>query len=73
MRSIGRLLVAYLLAGLAVAVLDNWMAHVRAGSSILEVLVGAQPTPEKVAAFYDLVLFPVLAWPVRVMDMIRGG
>jgi hypothetical protein len=72
MRSIGRLAVAYLLAGIAVAVLDNWMAHVRAGSSILEVLVGAQPTPEKIAAFYDLALFPIFLWPVRVMAMIRG-
>jgi len=46
---------------------------VRAGSSILEVMAGSQPSAEKIAAFYDLVLFPILVWPVRVMSIIRGG
>jgi hypothetical protein len=73
MRSIGRLAVGYLLAGLAVAVLENWIAHARAGSSILEVATSAMPMADKTAAFYDLVLFPILAWPVRVIAMIRGG
>lgn len=73
MRSIGRLAVGYLLAGLAISVLENWLAHVNAGSSILEVATSAMPMADKTAAFYDLVLFPILAWPVRVMAMIRGG
>ena len=73
MRTIGRLAIAYLLAGIAVAALENWMAHVRAGSSILEVVVGNLPTSDKVAAFYDLVLFPILVWPSRVMSIVRGG
>jgi len=73
MRSIGRLALAYLIAGIGIAVLENWMAHVNAGSSILEVATSAMPVADKTAAFYDLVLFPILAWPVRVMAMIRGG
>jgi len=72
MRSIGRLLVWYLLAGVAVATLDNWMAHTRAGSSIVEILAGSQPTPEKTAALYDLVLFPIFVWPVRIMELLKG-
>jgi len=73
MRTIGRLAVAYLLAGIGIAVLENWMAHARAGSSILEVVGSSTPTADKIAAFYDLVLFPILAWPVRVMAILRGG
>jgi hypothetical protein len=73
MRTIGRLAVAYLLAGIGIAVLENWMAHVNAGSSILEVMGGNLPTADKFAAFYDLVLFPILVWPVRVMALVRGG
>jgi hypothetical protein len=72
MRSIGRLLIAYLCAGIIVAALDNWMAHVNAGSSIVEVLTSSVPGAEKTKAFYDLVLFPICAWPVRVLAMIRG-
>ena len=45
----------------------------RAGSSIFEVVGSSAPTSDKIAAFYDLVLFPILAWPVRVMAIIRGG
>ena len=73
MRTIGRLVVAYLLAGIAIAVIENLMAHTRAGSSIFEVVGSSAPTSDKIAAFYDLVLFPILAWPVRVMAIIRGG
>ncbi len=73
MRTLGRLVVAYLLAGLIVAALENWMAHLRAGSSIVEVMASAQPSADKTAAFYDLVLFPILAWPVRIIALVRGG
>ena len=73
MRSIGRLVAAYLLAGLAVAVLENYLAHARAGASIFEVVGSNVPVAEKTAAFYDLVFFPILAWPVRVLAIIRGG
>lgn len=73
MRTIGRLAIAYLLAGVAIAVVENWMAHVNAGSSILEIAGSSMPTAEKISAFYDLVLWPLVAWPVRVMDIIRGG
>ena len=73
MGTFGRLLMGYLLAGCVIAGVENWMAHVNAGSSILEVIGSAMPLADKIAAFYDLVLFPILAWPVRVMAIVRGG
>jgi len=73
MRTIGRLVVAYLLAGIAIAVIDNLMAHTRAASSIFDIVSSSVPTAEKIAAFYDLVLWPIVAWPVRVMAILRGG
>ena len=73
MRSIGRLVIGYLLAGVLIAVVENWLAHMTSGSSILEVVGSSTPTAEKIAAFYDLVLWPIVAWPVRVMAILRGG
>ena len=73
MRTIRTLLVGYLCAGLIVAGLQNWQAHLQAGSSIFEVMAGHGPMAEKTAALYDLVLFPILAWPARVVTTIRGG
>ena len=73
MRSLGRIVVAYLLAGCVIAGVENWMAHVNAGSSIFEVVGSHIPWAEKGKVAYDLVLFPILAWPVRVLTLIRGG
>jgi len=73
MRSLGRLVVAYLLAGIVIAAVENWMAHVNAGSSIFEVIGSSMPMAEKAEVAYNLVLFPILAWPVRVLALIRGG
>ena len=47
---------------------------VRGDTAPLEKNLGeAKAMAEKTAALYDLVLFPILAWPARVMTMIRGG
>lgn len=73
MRSLGRLVAGYLLAGCVIACIENWMAHVNAASSILEVIGRGIPVADKAEAFYHLVLFPILAWPVRVMAIVRGG
>lgn len=73
MRSLARLVAGYLLAGCVIAAVDNWMAHVNAGSSILEVIGSSMPLAEKLDVAYRLVVFPIFAWPLRVIALVRGG
>jgi hypothetical protein len=73
MGSIKRLGLAYLGVGLAVMVLENWMAHVRAGSSVPEIVGSAIPIGEKMQVAFDLVVMPILAWPIQALALIRGG
>jgi len=64
---------AYFGVGFVIAIVENWSAHVRSGSSVLEVLASAMSFGQKMQTFIDLVAVPIVAWPIRVWQMIRGG
>lgn len=68
-----RLGMAYLGVGFVIAVIENWMAHVRAGASVLEVIFSSMSFGTKMQSFIDLVVVPIVAWPIRVWAMIGGG
>ena len=73
MSSSRRLLTAYLGVGFVIAIIENWSAHVRSGSSVLEVLASAMSFGQKMQTFIDLVMIPIFAWPIRVWTMLKGG
>ena len=68
-----RLAVAYLGVGFFVAVIQNWMAHVGAAASVFEVVFSGSSIGTKAQAVVDLVVIPLVAWPLRVWTMVRGG
>lgn len=73
MSAIKRLVLAYFGVGFLIALIENLTAHLRTGTSILDVVAGPMPVAEKVSAALDLVVFPIVAWPLRVLELIRGG
>ena len=73
MSSSRRLAMTYFGVGFVIAIIENWTAHVRSGSSVLEVLFSSMSVGQKMQTFIDLAVVPIVAWPIRVWAMIRGG
>jgi Na+/serine symporter len=68
-----RLAMAYIGVGFIIAIIENWTAHQSAGGSVLEVLFSSMSFGAKMQSFVDLVVVPIVAWPLRVWVMMKGG
>jgi hypothetical protein len=73
MEAFKRLAMAYLGVGFVIAVIENWTANARGGVSVLDVIGSVSPIGVKVGVVFDQVVVPIVAWPLHVLAMIRGG